>query len=42
MSYVDNLIISGASVTNNPWFTWANHAEEYLQPKTVTNLSIKG
>lgn len=42
MYYVDNLIISGASVTNSPWFTWANHAEEYLQPKTVTNLSIKG
>lgn len=42
MKRVNNLVISGASVTNSPWFTWADHAEAYLRPQQVTNLAIKG
>jgi hypothetical protein len=42
MNRVNELIIAGASITNSPWFTWANHAEKYLNPKTTVNLSVKG
>ena len=26
MKQVDCLIIAGGSITNSPWFTWADHA----------------
>lgn len=42
MNRVNNLILSGASVTSSPWFTWADHAEAYLRPQHVVNLAIKG
>jgi hypothetical protein len=36
------LIIAGGSITNSPWFTWADHVEQILQPACVENLSFKG
>jgi hypothetical protein len=39
---VDTLIISGASITASPWFTWADVLIEILQPKRVINLATKG
>jgi len=39
---VDILIISGASITASPWFTWADILIESLKPKQVINLSARG
>jgi len=42
MKKIDTLIISGASLTSSPWFTWADIVTEILQPRTVINLSARG
>ena len=42
MKKIDTLIISGASITSSPWFTWADIVTEILQPRTVINLSARG
>lgn len=42
MKPVDVLIISGASMTASPWFTWADIVYEILQPKKIINLSARG
>lgn len=39
---VDILIISGASVTASPWFTWADILIELLRPTRVINVSARG
>lgn len=39
---VDILIISGASVTASPWFTWADVLVELLKPSKIINLSARG
>jgi hypothetical protein len=42
MKQVDTLIISGASITNSPWFTWADIVTEILQPRKVIDVSARG
>jgi hypothetical protein len=42
MKQVECLIIAGASITNSPWFTWADHIQQILQPQHTVNLAIKG
>lgn len=42
MKQLDTLIISGASITASPWFTWADVVCEILKPKKVINLSARG
>lgn len=42
MKQLDTLIISGASITASPWFTWADIVCEILKPKRVINLSARG
>lgn len=42
MKNIDTLIISGASMTASPWFTWADIVDEILKPKQVINLSARG
>ena len=42
MKQVDTLIISGASITNSPWFTWADIVTEVLQPRKVIDVSARG
>lgn len=39
---MDNLCITGASISRCPWFTWADYLTETLSPATVTNYSAKG
>ncbi len=36
------LIISGASITASPWFTWADIVQEILKPDTTFDLSARG
>lgn len=42
MKQVECLIIAGGSITNSHWFTWADHAQQFLQPTRTVNLAIKG
>ena len=42
LNQVECLIIAGGSITNSPWFTWADHAQQFLQPTRTVNLAIKG
>lgn len=42
MKQIDTLIISGASITASPWFTWADVVCEILKPRQVINLSARG
>jgi hypothetical protein len=42
MKQLDTLIISGASITSSPWFTWADIICEILKPKRIINLSARG
>jgi hypothetical protein len=42
MKRVDVLILSGASITASPWFTWADILIELLSPTHVINVSSRG
>jgi hypothetical protein len=39
---IDTLIISGASITQSPWFTWADIVIETIKPKKVIDISSRG
>lgn len=42
MNRIDTLIVGGASITNSPWFTWADVAIEMLDPVETIDVSAKG
>lgn len=42
MKQLECLVIAGGSITNSPWFTWADHVQQLLQPNQTVNLAIKG
>lgn len=42
LKQVHTLIISGASITASPWFTWADVLIEILKPRKVINLAARG
>lgn len=42
MKKIDTLIISGASITASPWFTWADIVEQIIQPNHTINISARG
>lgn len=42
LKQIEYLVIAGGSITKSPWFTWADHVQQLLQPSTTVNLSVKG